>query len=911
MDYLNIISENKTLLKNSELHLKELLQLLEFFKLHLFYYKDTASIYKNKFQILEKKFNPLNSILFNNIQKIKQTIEKSFENSFEISNKMEKEVIFPLEDFGKSQQTTYQQQINQLNKISYDILRYRKLLDLAKKEYYSSNYLLNEINNKAKTIKGNFEQKELYNDKIIKINSQVQINEFIYKSEIERYNKQILNYNQRYFEIKNEIKQNEESRINLIKTMMDKYKDFMIEFQKNSQEYIDLINQLISPEIIEKDKLLIYDEINKYEKNNERLPKENFISFSDYIKKNDLNDIQNFHFNEKDFITRFNALELNHYLNKIFTQLNSEENCPIDDISVLIELIKQNNDYDKQFLSLIIEKKKNTYIEFLNLNNLELLGEIFSLISINNSSIMSNKFDLNFGIIFIAERTYYYDKVTNKKIFLCAILSKNKFFRTKTFWKNICEVKLSFKINELVLKINDMDFPNQEENNFFSKFMYIFNDDIYKTSLIGKSRIYPLIKYYTSVEVSKINICDQLTSQQMSLIIKEFIPSFSCFNVSFENSLNIISELIEDYKINKDYLYYYQINNNISNHTIKRLLKNDIKTYFKFTKVLPEKKNIKLLSSTLKYLDKKDYLNLLLLSKNIGKSLKKKIYNLILKDSKIENNLRLKLWENYLNISSLKKKYNYQEILKSINDDKLKKKIQTDVLRTRINDNEKIEEKRNQMLNILYCVSTLNGDIKYYQGMNYIVELLLEITNEEKAFYIFLSFFYNTEYNKIFNKDLNKLKNFYYIFNRLISLFEPELHYNLYIKKVDCQFFASPWFITLFLTSRQFILEKEIPKILFKILDNFILDGWKSIMKIGLLILKVYVNDLLKMNYEETLQFLINDIFKKGFFKDENLEKVERIFDDKKIKNKLIKDIENEFIQEQKFNNNQYNKNKF
>ena len=309
--------------------------------------------------------------------------------------------------------------------------------------------------------------------------------------------------------------------------------------------------------------------------------------------------------------------------------------------------------------------------------------------------------------------------------------------------------------------------------------MYIFNDDIYKTTLIGKSRIYPLIKYYTLVDVSKINFCDQLTSQEMSLIIKEYIPSFSCFNVSFEDSLNMISELIEDYKINKDYLYYYQIKNNISNHTIKRFLKNEIKTYFKFTKVITEKKNIKLLSSTLKYLDKKDYINLLLLSKNIGKSLKKKIYNLILKDSKIENNLRLKLWENYLNISELKKKYNYEEILKSINDDKLKNNIQKDILRTRINNNEKIEEKRNQMLNILYCVSTLNGDIKYYQGMNYIVELLLEITNEEKAFYIFLSFFYNTEYNKIFNKDLNKLKNFYYIFNRLISLFEPELHYNL------------------------------------------------------------------------------------------------------------------------------------
>ena len=299
MDYLNIISENKTLLKNSEFHLKELFQLLEFFKLHLYYYKETASTYKNKFQILEKKFNPLNSILFNNIQKIKQTIEKSFEKTFEISNKMEKEVIFPLEDFGKSQQTIYQQQINQLNKITFDILKYKKFLDLSKKEYYNCNYLLNEINNKAKTIKGNFQQKELYNDKIIKVSAEVKNDEFIYKSEIERYNKQILNYNQRYFEIKNEIKQNEEIRINLIKTMMNKYKDFMIEIQKKSQEYIDIINQLISPEIIEKDKFLIYDEINKYEKNNERLPKENFISFSDFIKKNGQINIQNLQLNEK------------------------------------------------------------------------------------------------------------------------------------------------------------------------------------------------------------------------------------------------------------------------------------------------------------------------------------------------------------------------------------------------------------------------------------------------------------------------------------------------------------------------------------------------------------------------------------------------------------------------------------
>ena len=82
---------------------------------------------------------------------------------------------------------------------------------------------------------------------------------------------------------------------------------------------------------------------------------------------------------------------------------------------------------------------------------------------------------------------------------------------------------------------------------------------------------------------------------------------------------------------------------------------------------------------------------------------------------------------------------------------------------------------RQKISNILNAVSKLNGDIKYCQGMNYIVSFILEITNEEEVFYIFLSFFKSTEYPLIFEKDLEKLKIFFYIFQRLISLIEPEL----------------------------------------------------------------------------------------------------------------------------------------
>ena len=66
-----------------------------------------------------------------------------------------------------------------------------------------------------------------------------------------------------------------------------------------------------------------------------------------------------------------------------------------------------------------------------------------------------------------------------------------------------------------------------------------------------------------------------------------------------------------------------------------------------------------------------------------------------------------------------------------------------------------------------------------------------------------------------------------------------------------------------------------------------------------------YEKEILKMKYEEIIQFLITDILKTDFFKNENLENIEKCFENKKIKKKLIKDIEKEFILEQKLTNPQ------
>ena len=184
--------------------------------------------------------------------------------------------------------------------------------------------------------------------------------------------------------------------------------------------------------------------------------------------------------------------------------------------------------------------------------------------------------------------------------------------------------------------------------------------------------------------------------------------------------------------------------------------------------------------------------------------------------------------------------------------------------------------------------------------MNFVVQFLYEIYGEEEAFYIFLAFFKNTEYNLIFAKELEELKILFYVFKRVISLLEPELSSYFNSNGVDVNFFISPWFITLFTGSHQhFKGENDNSRILIRILDNFIVSGLKSIMEVGCVALHSYENILMNKRYEEMMEFLINDLLRSDFFSKKNEEFIESFFTNK-ISKKLVKNIEEEFKQEQK-----------
>ena len=67
--------------------------------------------------------------------------------------------------------------------------------------------------------------------------------------------------------------------------------------------------------------------------------------------------------------------------------------------------------------------------------------------------------------------------------------------------------------------------------------------------------------------------------------------------------------------------------------------------------------------------------------------------------------------------------------------------------------------------------------MNYCQGMNYMASFLYQLCDykEEDAFYLMLSIFQKTDFTIIFFNDLYCLKQYFYTFDRILSIYQPEV----------------------------------------------------------------------------------------------------------------------------------------
>ena len=269
----------------------------------------------------------------------------------------------------------------------------------------------------------------------------------------------------------------------------------------------------------------------------------------------------------------------------------------------------------------------------------------------------------------------------------------------------------------------------------------------------------------------------------------------------------------------------------------------------------------------------------------------------------------LNLYETKLTIKNELTEYNikgnyYPTILslakQSYDKDKKFKKICDEIGRDlhRTFYNEKFAKGNGTLMlkNILTALAFVRPEIGYCQGMNFIAGALVNlIDNEEKCFWIFLTFIDNIQLNLLYLKNMPDFSIRVFQLKKFIELYFPKLYNHLRRNQINIDLFFSKWLLTIF--SNYFPFD-----VLYKVWDLFIIDKWKSLFKFCMIILFFMKEDMMQMDLNKFCHyFQSNEILTSLTF-----EQMIKHYNDYKITNKKLEELREEFFMaqvESKLNN--------
>ena len=866
---------------------------------------------------------------------------------------IDKNIAEKFVNLSKRMQNNHNVALTNLSKLSLIMNDNKFKIEKYKHNYFNACKNVIEQEKKIINLKDNKKMKEedfsKNNDLLSKCVSNLENQEGIYKGEINKLNKIIQSCEEVYTKISKIFKDEYNNKLNFVLNALNNFKTEIINTMEINKDLIPKIDKAYKCINVERDMTIFSEQNNYMYENKKRFMLEKFLDYK-LLRNNGINDDKN-SLNNK----LFENIKITKDMNKISKILNlgkkkeekieynnQEETNIYDFLLNLLNDKNQLDDYKYKYISNFITKKneninfvmtillnqckKQSFIKITNLDNLYLLSNLLNSI-ITSASKNNDIFEQCYIGIFIAEKCIFFneDNIYNK-CYLCKVISKNEIFYDSQFWTNLITQKISI-LSEVKTK-KEIEEREKEKNNnnkndtMFNKVigMFNFNNDKNKENELIENEILFNQIYEEKLPLYSVEVLD------------DYIQHFSNFNFDQKKASQLILEMAERYKFDDSFVTYFmaKLNSNMcineddmlknKNNYEKELKKLDYnKLYFnsssngttiKYKRILDPK--FRCLIYSLKYIEIKDFPKILALNKNYNKTLVKIIYkNILIKYHDMDPQKHINIWKILLNYSEIKKLYDYKKIKKELNiSDKNFQKIleeiknskdiiDLDVLRTNFDTNR--ESKQVKISYILKSIRYAKNNLKYCQGMNYVAAFLYNITNsEEETFYLFLSIFDCTDYGKLFIKDLEKLKKFFYVFGRLLNILLPEIYLYLKDNKIDVSYFVSPWFITLFTNTFQNIKDKNNPKILLRIFDLFFFSGWKSIIKIGISLLKNYESTIMNLTFEELLHFLIGNILKSDFFQNENYDQLMQISINFKIKNSLISDIENEYEMKKK-----------
>ena len=863
-------------------------------------------LFKNKITVLpdyEQK-----SEIYKKIEK--NSLEFTKKISF-CKNLLEDEIVSPLSGLFESTNEIFKMKINKFDDIKISLIQSRQKLNKTKDNYF------NFISKNNKSESKNKDENLLYNAK--KENYYE-----LYKYEVNQMNNVIEENNIQYTKLYNEIWGYQQLEQQKLKNFMIKFSEYISKIGDILKEFSKCLIDEIKDEInlgsnflknkisvkekrFEKVKIIENIPINK---NNDRRNKSenNNIKFNNREKKNNKENKKNEenklnhnnnninqknNDNKTNLFDEFEIIEEDLYKNQkdkqieneklideIINKLMNEEELLTQEIYPFMNLLKLEDPstqklYSYTFLTKLAKCNKKYIINLKNGKNFVHLSNILNDISINENKIEILKLIIDISQI-----------ITYKDFHLFNILQKkNKYFTTKTFWCKIIYDSFFEDLNskiDIILNTNNNTKSKEKEMNY--------------NFILEKNKFANKVNNYKKLNIEQKLELDKYAKNDVKNILTRIIEGMCSFLVEKNVIMEVINDFGKNFDFNSNNIKYYKLlmdvymNRNYI-YNLKQLPLKEKNTYANSAKIC-------IISNASKFILKKDLINLLILEKSMTEHIKLNIFKNIL-NQKLSIDERIRIWGLMLNIEKLEKEYNYEEekekIMKLIENKEIKKgtkmhehleMIKLDVNRTYFKNKKDSKPYQEKIKNILITLINIFKDIGYSQGMNYIAAFFYQIFeyNEKKTFYFMLAVEKNSKFKDIFKNDLYKLQIFFKIFEKILKINIPELYQHQTNNNINPNFYAPPWFLTLF-TYISTIFEKEnAPEFILLVIENFLLNGWSAIMNAGYTIMKYLKNDMLQMKGDILMTYLVNKFGQDKIINKENFDSLKSQY----IKNSYI-----------------------
>ena len=170
--------------------------------------------------------------------------------------------------------------------------------------------------------------------------------------------------------------------------------------------------------------------------------------------------------------------------------------------------------------------------------------------------------EINFGIIYIAEKGFYIDKKNNnKKIYLCKSISEDRntnFFKDKNFWKNL----LNYQINKIINNYTNKALNEEMQNS--------------KNEINNIKNLTDTVKYIIDLGTGARNLSrlrekkeKEILKKELLKIIKDFVIHFNNFNLDMVYINDIIMEISNIYQLENEEISFLICLINSNMYTIK------------------------------------------------------------------------------------------------------------------------------------------------------------------------------------------------------------------------------------------------------------------------------------------------------------------------------------------------------